>query len=88
MTKIECGASGIEYWIKTDGQILKLSSETFDTLMLMSYTASESGEQISCGTFKKNALAVVVYRPFANAKSKSAGEILSIEFVPEKFRFF
>jgi hypothetical protein len=47
------------------------------------------GGQIGCGTGKKNAFAVVVYRPFANAdKSKSAGEILSIEFVPEKFKLF
>jgi hypothetical protein len=86
---VECGADGIVYSIKTDNQILKLSSETFDTLVLISYIAEESGGQISCGTWKKNALAVIVYRPFANHdKSKSAGEILSIEFVPEKFKIF
>jgi tetratricopeptide (TPR) repeat protein len=88
LTGIECATDDIKYSIKTDDQTLKLSSETFNTLTLMSYTASESGGQIGCGTFKKNALAVIVYRPFANAKSKSAGEILSIEFVPEKFKFF
>ncbi len=89
LTKIECGASGIEYSIKTDNQVLKLSSETFETLTLISYIADEAGGQIGCGTRKKNAFAVIVYRPFANAdKSKSAGEILSIEFVPEKFKFF
>jgi tetratricopeptide (TPR) repeat protein len=89
LTQIECGASGIEFSIKTGDQNLKLSSETFETLTLISYIADESGGQIGCGTRKKNAFAVIVYRPFANAdKSKSAGEIVSIEFVPEKFKFF
>ncbi len=87
LTQIECDAGGIEYSIKTDNQILKLSSETFDTLTLISYIADESGGQISCGTRKKDAFVVVVYRPAAKEDAKSAGEILSIEFVPEKFKF-
>lgn len=88
LTRIECGANGIEYSIKTDNQILKLSSETFDTLILMSYIADETGKQIGCGTLKKDAFAVIRYRPSAIANAKSAGEILSIEFVPEKFKIF
>jgi len=88
LTRIECGANGIEYLIKTDNQILKLSSETFDTLMLMSYIADESGGQIGCGTLKKDAFAVIGYRPLERTGVKSAGEILSIEFVPEKFKIF
>ena len=88
LTRIECGAKGIEYSIKTDNQNLKLSSETFDTLTLMSYIADESGGQIGCGTLKKDVLAVIIYRPSANTGAKSAGEILSIEFVPKNFRFF
>ncbi len=87
LTRIECGASGIEYLIKTDNQSLKLSSETFDTVMLMSYTADESGGQIGCGTLKKDVFAVIGYRPLVKANTKSAGEILSIEFVPKNFKF-
>ncbi len=88
LTQIKCGASGIEYSIKTGDETLKLSSETFDTLTLISYIADESGGQISCGTRKKNAFAVIVYRPMAKEGAESAGEILSIEFVPEKFKIF
>lgn len=87
LTKIDCGANGIEYSVKTDGQILKLNSETFDSVMLMSYTAETSNTVVGCGAPKNPVFAVVVYRPSANTNAKSAGEIVSIEFVPQKFHF-
>jgi tetratricopeptide (TPR) repeat protein len=87
LTRVECGADGIEYSIKMDNQTLKLSSETFETLMLMSYTAETKGEQIGCGTLKKEVFAVISYRPFEKKNTKSSGEILAIEFVPKNFRF-
>ncbi len=87
LTKIECAANEIEYSIKIDNQTLKLSSETFDTLMLISYREDEFGGQIGCGMHKREALAVVGYRPTEKTNTKSAGEILSIEFVPKNFKF-
>jgi tetratricopeptide (TPR) repeat protein len=86
LTRIECGANGIEYSIKTDKQTLTLSSENFHSLILISYSAEAKGGQIGCGTLKKEAFAVIGYRPSAKENAKSAGEILSIEFVPEKFK--
>jgi hypothetical protein len=53
--------------------------------MLISYSADARGGQIGCGKLKKEVFAVFVYRP-SKDNSKSAGEILSIEFVPEKFK--
>lgn len=88
LNRIECAANGIEYSIKIGDQTLQLSSETFDTLTLTSYIADEWGGQISCETEKKDRFAVITYRPSANGKAKSAGEILSIEFVPQKFKIF
>jgi len=87
LTEIECGANGIEYSVETDNRTLKLNSETFDTLTLMSYSADSSGGQIGCGTITKEIFAVIVYRPMAKANIKSAGEIVSIEFVPKNFKF-
>lgn len=87
LTRIECGANGIEYLIKTGNQTLKLNSETFDTLMLMSYSADASGGQVGCGTLNKETFAVIVYRPTPLSNMKSAGEIVSIEFVPKNFKF-
>ncbi len=87
LTRIECDSKGIEYAVRVGDEILKLESETFDSLLLMSFSAETYDGQIGCGTVKSEMFAVVSYRPAANAKAKSAGEILSIEFVPNNFKF-
>ena len=87
LTNIECGAKGIEYSVKIDNKILKFSSENFDSLLLMSFDGNLSNDEFGCGTLKKEMFAVVTYRPLTNAKAKSAGEIVAIEFVPKNFRF-
>jgi Tfp pilus assembly protein PilF len=87
ITGIECSPNGIEYSVKTADQTLKLRSETFDTLMLMTYTADERGGQIGCGARSKSSFAVVGYRPATKENAKTAGELISIEFVPKNFRF-
>lgn len=90
LTRVECRAAGsIEFTIKSENRQLRLSAETFDALTLVSYSRESSGGQVGCETFKKAAFAVVVYRPLpsAQANGKSAGEIVSIEFVPENFKF-
>ena len=86
LTRIECGKQGIEYSVRVENEILKLKSENFDSLLLMSFSA-ETDSEIGCGTIKNEAFAVISYRPSANANAKSAGEILSIEFVPKNFKF-
>lgn len=87
LTKIECGGKGIEYSVKVGDETLKLNSDSFDSLVLMSFNTESADGEIGCGTIKKEMFAVVSYRPTTNAKGKSAGEILSIEFVPKNFKF-
>ena len=87
LTRIECREKGIEYSIQTEDQTLTLSSETFDTLKLVSYSQDERGGQIGCGMRAKDSFAVIGFRPSAKEDEKSAGEILSIEFVPKNFKF-
>ncbi|MCY7375546.1 MAG: tetratricopeptide repeat protein [Pyrinomonadaceae bacterium] len=86
LTKIECG-KGIEYSVKVDGGAIKFHSENFDSLFLMSFDGGSAGGEFGCGTLKNEMFAVINYRPAANAKTKSAGEIVSIEFVPKNFKF-
>ena len=87
LTKIECRDGEIVYSVRADNQNLQLRSESFDSLFLMSYEREMSDEKVGCGTIKKERFAVITYRPNDEAKTKSAGEILSIEFVPKNFKF-
>ncbi len=87
LTKIECRAGEVFYSIKSDNQNLQLRSENFDSLFLMSYDEGMSEEQVGCGTIKKERFAVVIYHPAESAKTKTAGDIVSIEFVPKNFKF-
>jgi tetratricopeptide (TPR) repeat protein len=87
LTKIECTAEEVIYSVRVDNRNLHLRSENFDSLFLMSYDGDMSNELVGCGTIKKESFAVVNYRPSDNPKAKSAGEIISIEFVPKNFIF-
>lgn len=87
LTKIECVAGQVLYSLKIGEQNLVLRSENFDALYLMSYDQNLSGNQVGCGTIKQETFAVMIYRPSDNSHNKTAGEILSIEFVPKNFQF-
>ena len=86
LTKIECGEKGIEYSVKIDQKILKLRSKDFENITLVSFAREMSNAQIGCETIKNETFAVITYHP-NKTSSASAGEILSIEFVPKNFRF-
>lgn len=86
LTKIECREKGIEYSVKVDKKTLKLQSKNFDNIMLVSFAKEMNNAQIGCETIKNEIFAVITYHPNKNT-AEGAGEILSIEFVPQNFRF-
>lgn len=86
LTKIECGAQGVEYFVKVDKKIIKLKSKNFDNITLVSFASEMNNAQIGCEPVKNETLAVITYQPFKNPAG-AAGEILSIEFVPQNFKF-
>ena len=87
VTKIDCQPKQIIFSIKSDKQILLLRSDTFDNLTLISFESELVDSEFGCGVLKKENLAVITFRPNADAKSKVAGEIIAVEFVPKNFRF-
>ncbi len=87
LTKIECGEKGVIYTIKSDNQLIKLRSASFDSITLMAFSAEMAGKQVGCGVLKNESFAVLIYRPTEDATTKSAGELVSIEFVPGNFKF-
>ena len=87
LRKIECGASGVEYFLKVNNQSLILNSKNFELLRIVSYNPEMANAEVGCNSIRKDVPAVVIYRPFGGGKSSRAGEIVSIEFVPENFEF-
>lgn len=88
LTKIVCDENGVGYFVKVDNKIIKLNSKNFDNITLVSFAGEMSGVQIGCETIKKDTFAVITYFPGKNAAGRTAGEIISIEFVPKNFRFY
>ena len=87
LTRIGCESGAVEYKIKTDNRTLTLNSENFESLVLVSFNAGMANAYVGCDSVKKEIPAVIIYRPNANVRAKSDGDIVSIEFVPENFEF-
>jgi len=87
VTNIECQPKQIIFSMKTDTQNFELKSDSFETIALISFDSKLVAAEFGCGEWKKENLAVITFRPNMNAKSKIAGEIVSVEFVPKNFKF-
>lgn len=87
LTKIDCGEKGMIYTVKVDNQLLKLRSQSFDTVAMMTFNQDIAGNEVGCGVLKKESFGVFIYRSADDAKTKTAGELVSIEFVPANFKF-
>jgi tetratricopeptide (TPR) repeat protein len=84
LTKIDCTAKGMTYTVKVDGQLMKFTSTSFDTVEMITVNVNLEDGQINCGALKKETFALVTYR--AGKDAKTAGEIVAFEFVPEAFK--
>jgi tetratricopeptide (TPR) repeat protein len=84
LTKIDCTAKGMTYTVKADGQMLKLTSTSFDTVEMIMVNVKLDDGQVNCGVLKKETFALVTYRPGKDAKT--TGEVVAFEFVPETFK--
>ena len=87
LTKIDCQPNQITYTIKAGNQVLQLRSNSLETLILVSFDPALVDSEFGCGVLKTENLSVITFRPGTDAKSKFAGEIVSLEFVPKNFRF-
>jgi len=87
LLKVDCQPKQIVFSVKMDNQIFELKSDSFDTIALVSFESKLVDAEFGCGIMKKENFAVITFRPSADAKSKIAGEIVSVEFVPKTFRF-
>jgi tetratricopeptide (TPR) repeat protein len=86
LSKIECSGGSIVYIGRAGDRPIRFQSKDFQGLYLMALESSFTSE-IGCGTIKKEFFAILTYRPKENPKTKTRGELVSIEIVPEKFDF-
>ena len=87
LTNIECQLKQVIFSFKSENETLQFRTESLETLRLMSFEPQFVNAEFGCGAMRKENLAVITYRPAADDKSKIAGELVAIEFVPKNFRF-
>jgi tetratricopeptide (TPR) repeat protein len=85
LTRIECAPKGLVFVVKAGDRLLRLSSGGFSGLHIIAYTP-DAGSELSCGARKRDSPAVVTYRAAADARSKTDGSLVALEFVPANFQ--
>ena len=85
LERIDCDAKGIVFIVKVGAQVLKLRTDSFETLDLTSFTP-DAGNQISCGPRKTENNVVVCYLANSDSRKKVDGTLHSVEFVPKDFQ--
>ena len=78
--------SCISYTIKSADHVIVLGSKDFQGLQLIAFVAT-TDTPISCDGLPKPLFAVISYIPASDPKTKTSGELISIELVPDDFRF-
>jgi tetratricopeptide (TPR) repeat protein len=85
LVKIECEAKGIVFVVQTATGLLRLSTKTFDDIVITTYDPKVNGE-ITCGPSKGPAKLVVCYVQGVDKRAKVDGILKSVEFVPADFK--
>jgi tetratricopeptide (TPR) repeat protein len=86
IAKIDC-TKGVVYSIKVDGTTLLLTSKDFQSLMIRTFRTNGEGGEVGCDSSLVADKALLTYRPTSDPRSRTRGELIAIEFVPNDFRF-
>lgn len=87
LEKVECRAGKITYTVVSETETFTLTSKDFQGLNLSSYVVDAGNAEIGCDAKTNTLKAVLIYKPGTAPKATTRGELVSIEFVPEHFRF-
>jgi len=83
--KVECGNKGMFFYIKNTAQTFKLSAASPQALQIRGFTPEIEQLQMGCGLKQVDIPVVFTYKENADAKTKSNGELMALEFVPKSF---
>jgi tetratricopeptide (TPR) repeat protein len=85
LARIDCDTKGITFSVRINGRLLKLKTDSFTHVELMSFSPDAGGE-ITCGLRKPENNVVIAYVPTTSPGAKTDGVIKSLEFVPPEFK--
>lgn len=85
LDRIECSDKDVYFIVRTAGQTLRLYDAGPKPLTIRLFVPELEGTVFDCTSKPAEFPAVFVYRPGPDAKSKTAGVILSLDFVPKTF---
>ena len=85
LSKIECTNKGVFFQMKTPSQTLRLLNSKPASLSIRVFAPDLGGAQLGCNAGITDFPAVVVYTDAPDNKLKTAGEIVSLDFVPRNF---
>lgn len=85
LDKIECTSKGVFFHIRTVARTFRLLNSSPESLKIGVFTPDLTDMQIGCGIKPIEIPAVFVYTDKPDAKAKTDGEIISLEFVPKSF---
>lgn len=85
LTRIECGPKGLVFVLRAGDRTLRLTAAGFDGLHLVNFNREAAG-QLTCGARKTETPSVVTFRAAADARAKTDGSLVALEFVPGNFK--
>ncbi len=85
LVRLDCDAKGITFIVKVNDRFLKLHTDSFSQLNILSFS-EDAGKQLNCGIRKPANNVVVCYSPANDPRARVDGAIKSIEFVPSDFK--
>lgn len=85
LTRIECSAKGLVFVLKTGDRTLRLTAAGFGGLYLVNFGQPTESE-LTCGARKSETPAIVTYRASPDARAKTDGSLVALEFVPVNFQ--
>ena len=85
LTRIECGPKGLVFVLKAGERTLRLTAAGFGGLHLVNFN-QEADSQLTCGARKTDTPSVVTFRANADARAKTDGSLVALEFVPANFQ--
>ncbi len=83
--KVECGARGMFFIIKSAAQTYKLAASSPQSIQMRGFTPEITKIQFGCNLKQVDIPVVFTYKNESDAKTKSDGELISLEFVPKNF---
>lgn len=85
LVRIDCGAKGIIFTLKSGDGLLRLKTASFEEIDMTTFAPDVAGE-ITCGVRKPENAVVVSYLPGDDARARTGGTMRSLEFVPVDFK--